>query len=74
MSRVTEDPVMVMGVVVGVILIGAGVGTLVTAPWQYYGSSAVTVLRILGTVGTILIGLGLLYFSWGMEWLDARNA
>ena len=74
MATVTDDPLVPLGVFGGLFLILVGVGTLATAPWQYYGSTTVTVLRIAGTIGTILIGLGLIYVAWGMEWLAARRA
>lgn len=74
MSRWLEDPLLSIAVVVGVILVLAGLGTLVTAPWRYYGSTAVTVLRIVGTIGTILVGIGLIYVAWGREWWAARQA
>ena len=63
-----------IGLLVGLFLIVAGLGTLVTAPWQYHGSTAVTILRIVGTIGTILIGLGLVYLSWGEAFLARRKA
>lgn len=74
MSKWTADPLVPLGVIVGAFLILAGIGTLVTAPWQYQGSTLVTILRILGTLGTILIGLGLIYVVWGAQWLSARRA
>ena len=74
MSSWTEDPLIPIGVVVGAFLIVAGIGTLVTAPWQHQGSTLVAVLRILGTVGTILIGIGLIYVVWGHQWIAARRA
>lgn len=74
MSTWTEDPLLPLGLLVGGFLIIAGIGTLVTAPWQYHGSTTVAILRILGTIGTILIGLGLIYVAWGAEWLSARRS
>ena len=74
MSRLTDDPLTPLGVLVGLFLILVGVGTIVTAPWQYQPSTTVTVLRIIGTVGTILIGIGMIYIAWGMNWLAARRA
>ena len=68
------DPLLPLGIIVGLFLIGAGLGTLLTQPWQYYGSTTVTVLRVLGTVGTIAIGIGLLYVVWGAEWIASRRA
>lgn len=69
-----SDPLLPLGVLVGLFLILAGLGTLVTAPWQYHGSTAVTVLRIIGTVGTILVGVGLIYVVWGHSWLETRRS
>ena len=74
MTRLTEDPLLFGGVLVGGFLLLAGLGTLVTAPWQYYGSTGVTILRIVGTLGMILIGVGLLYVAWGVDWMAARDA
>lgn len=74
MTAWTDDPLLPLGVLVGAFLVIAGLGTVVTAPWQYYGSTIVTVLRILGTVGTILIGVGLIYVAWGATWLAERRA
>ena len=74
MSRWTDDPLIPIGIVVGAFLIVAGISTLVTAPWQHQGQTLVTLLRILGTIGTILIGLGLIYVVWGAQWLSTRRA
>lgn len=74
MATWTDDPLEPLGVLVGVFLVIAGLGTLVTAPWAYHGSTGVTILRIVGTIGTILIGLGLLYVAWGAEWVATRRA
>ena len=74
MSRWSDDPLTPIGVLVGLFLIAVGIGTITTAPWQYQPSTTVTVLRIIGTVGTVLIGIGLIYLSWGMNWLAARRA
>lgn len=73
MSRWVDDPLVPIGIVVGLFLVVAGIGTLITAPWQYHGSQFVTVLRILGTLGTIMIGIGLIYIVWGHGWLDNRR-
>lgn len=56
-----DEPLEPLGILVGLLLIAAGVGTLATAPWTYSGSTTVTVLRIAGTVATIAIGVGLLW-------------
>lgn len=74
MRSLPDDPLVILGVLVGGFLIAVGLGTLITAPWQYYGSTAVTVLRIIGTLGTILIGIGMIYVAWGHEWWAARKA
>lgn len=74
MTRWPADPLVPLGVLVGLFLIAVGVGTLVTAPWQYYGSQAVTILRIIGTIGTILIGIALIYVVWVHDWLAARRS
>lgn len=74
MSRWLRDPLLVAGVLVGVFLVLAGAGTLITAPWQYYGNTAVTGLRIVGAIGTVLIGIGLVYLAWGHEWWQARQS
>lgn len=74
MATWMDDPLEPLGVLVGIFLVIAGLGTLVTAPWAYYGSTGVTILRIVGTIGTILIGIGLLYVAWGAEWVAARRA
>lgn len=74
MSSFPDDPLFPLGALVGAFLILAGIGTLVTAPWQYYGSTAVTVLRVAGTLGTILVGIGLIYVAFGADWLAARRA
>ena len=74
MSRWSDDPLVPIGVAVGVFLILVGLGTLLTAPWQWQPSTTVTILRILGTLGTILIGVGLIYIAWGMKWIEARRA
>lgn len=73
MSTLTDDPLALVGLLVGGFLIVAALGTLLTAPWQWYGSTTVTVLRILGTIGMLLIGVGLLYVAWGAEWMAKRN-
>lgn len=74
MASLTNDPLVPLGIVVGLFLVAAGLGTLITAPWQYHGSQAVTVLRIAGTVGTILIGIGLIYLVWAQDWLARRRS
>lgn len=74
MTTWPEDPLVPLGVLAGIVLVLGGLGTLATAPWQYYGDTTVTVLRIAGTVGTILIGLGLVYVAGGSRWLAARRA
>ena len=74
MAQWMDGPVVAIGIIVGVFLIVAGLGTLITAPWQYHGSQAVTVLRIVGTLGTILIGAGLVYLVWGQQWLAQRRS
>ena len=74
MSQGGSDWLTLIGIIVGLFLIAAGLGTVVTAPWQYQASLVVAGLRIIGTIGTILIGLGLIYVVWGHAWLTARNA
>lgn len=74
MVRRGDSHLMTIGLLVGLVLIVAGLGTLVTAPWQYHGSTTVTILRIFGTLGTILIGIGLVYLAWGEEFLARRKA
>lgn len=74
MVRWLDEPLVVVGVLVGAFLILAGGGTLVTAPWRYYGSTAVSILRIAGAVGTVLIGIGMIYLAWGQERWSARRA
>lgn len=73
MSRWVDDPLVPLGVLVGTFLVLAGLGTAITAPWQYYGDTRVTILRILGTIGIVLIGLGLIYVAWGATWLAERR-
>lgn len=73
MPTMPTEPIHLISVLVGVVLIVAGVGTLATAPWQYYGSATVTVLRILGTVGMMVIGVGIIYVAWGQEWMSTRR-
>ena len=73
-ARWLEDPLVPLGIATGLFLIAAAVGTLVTQPWQYHGSTAVTILRIVGTIGTLLVGIGLIYVAWGHEWRSARRA
>ena len=74
MVRWTADPLTPIGVLVGVLLVVGAFGTFVTAPWQYHGSTAVTVLRIAGTIGMLLIGVGLIYVAWGASWIANRRA
>lgn len=69
-----EDPLTPLGVLVGLFLVLAAVGTLVTAPWAYSGSTTVSVLRIVGTIGTLAVGVGLVYVAWGAEYLATRRA
>lgn len=72
MSTLTEDPLLPLGLLVGAFLIVAGIGTLATTPWQYHDSQLVTILRIAGTIGMMLVGIGLVYVAWGAEWLASR--
>lgn len=74
MSTLSDDPLVPLGLLVGGFLIVAAIGTLVTAPWQWYGSTRVSVLRISGTIGMLLIGVGLIYIAWGAEWIAQRRA
>ena len=74
MARWTEDPLTPIGILVGAFLVVAAIGTFATAPWQYHGSAAVTVLRIAGTTGMLAVGVGLIYVVWGARWLAARRA
>lgn len=74
MASWTDDPLLPLGVLVGAFLVVAGLGTLITRPWIYHGSTAVTVLRIVGTIGTIAVGVGFIYVAWGAEWVAARRA
>ncbi len=74
MARWSDDPLTPIGILVGAFLIVAAIGTFATAPWQYHGSTAVTVLRLVGTVGMLAVGVGLIYVAWGARWLAARRA
>lgn len=61
-----DDSLSVLGVLTGLLLVLVGLATVVGMPWQYRGGAAVTVLTILGALGTALVGVGL-------AWLAARG-
>ena len=61
MNLTVTDPLEPIGILAGVLLIVVGIGTLVTAPWTHSASALVPILRILGTIATIFVGVALLY-------------
>lgn len=73
MAAFVDDPLVPLGAAAGLFLVVVALGTLITAPWQYHGSTTVSVLRITGSVATLLLGVGLVYVAWGADWLDARR-
>jgi hypothetical protein len=57
--NVFEDDLDAFGVLVGAFVALAGLGTLAGMPWQYTGSTLVTVFQILGSLAAVGVGVGL---------------
>jgi len=63
MQQLFADTLDVYGVLVGAFVALVGIGTLVGMPWQYSGSTAVTVLQILGSLAAVALGVGLAWLT-----------
>lgn len=59
-----EDTLEPLGIAVGAILLLMALGTVVGAPWSTNESLAVTLVRLVGVVGLIAIGVGLARLSY----------
>ena len=56
-----QDRLELFGVLAGAFVVLVGLGTLVGMPWTQYDSLAITIGRIIGTLGTIAVGLGIIW-------------
>lgn len=54
-----------LGIVTGVFLILAGLGTVLGAPWATNNNAVLTGLQLLGVLGTIGIGAALVWLLRG---------
>jgi len=53
-----------LGITAGGFLVFASLGTLVGQPWATNPDTVAVVLKLVGVVATIAIGVGLAYLSW----------
>jgi len=58
-----SDRLELFGTLAGVLLVLMGLGTVAGMPWQTNGDMAVSVLELLGVLGTIGIGVGLVWLT-----------
>lgn len=58
-----EDPLEPLGVAGGAVLVLVGLGTLSGMPWQYNHNALVSVVQVLGILGTIAIGVALAWLA-----------
>ncbi len=58
-----DDRLELLGVAAGLFVVLVGLGTLVGMPWAHYDSLAITLGRIVGTLGTIAVGLGIVWLT-----------
>lgn len=52
-----------IGLATGVFLVVMGLLTVVSMPWATNGSLAVSILQLVGIVGTVAIGVGLAWLA-----------
>ncbi|WP_232687007.1 hypothetical protein [Halobacterium zhouii] len=62
-QQVFADKLDALGVLVGVFVALAGLGTLVGMPWQYTSGAVTMVLQILGALATVALGVGLAWLT-----------
>ncbi|PSP75132.1 hypothetical protein BRC81_16215 [Halobacteriales archaeon QS_1_68_20] len=58
-----DDRLELIGVLAGVFVVLVGLGTLVGMPWAHHSSIAITLGRVVGTLGTIAVGLGIVWLT-----------
>lgn len=59
-----EDDLEPLGIVVGTLLVLAGLGTIAGTPWTTAGSLVVASVKVLGALATVGVGAGLASLSW----------
>lgn len=63
MQQVFADDLDLFGTLVGVLLALVGLGTLAGTPWTHSGGAVVTVFQLLGAVGTVALGVALVWLA-----------
>lgn len=58
-----SDRLELFGTLTGVLLVLMGLGTVAGMPWQTNGDIAVSVLQLFGVLGTIAVGVGLVWLT-----------
>jgi len=61
------DTLDVLGGALGVYVVLAALVTLIGQPWQYSGGTAVMVVRALGTLVALLVGVALCYLVFRVD-------
>jgi hypothetical protein len=52
-----DDRLELLGVLVGLFVVIAGLGTLVSQPWSTTGNSSAAIVQTLGVLATIAVGV-----------------
>lgn len=58
-----DDRLELVGIAAGLFVALVGLGTLVGMPWTHQPSTTVAVGRIAGAVGTVAVGLGIVWLA-----------
>ncbi|WP_226011702.1 hypothetical protein [Halomicrobium salinisoli] len=70
MNAVTDrfdDTLEPLGIATGAFLVLVGLGTLLGAPWATNPNLGPVVVTVLGSLLSVVIGVGLAYLSWTGE-------
>jgi drug/metabolite transporter (DMT)-like permease len=61
------QPLRPLGVTVGVLLVGATLAAIASAPWQTHASMTTAIIQLLAALAMGVIGVGLAYISWTVD-------
>lgn len=58
-----DDTLESLGAVTGVFLVLVGLGTVIGMPWQTNAGLLVSIIQLLGVVGTVAAGAGIVWLT-----------